>query len=738
MSRRRCFGLFGIAVALFMLACCRAFADDASPEPRILTGAGDIVRAVAFFDNAKRVAASGKRGSIHIWDIATGQELQSIPAHADDIHALVVSPDQTVLASTGYDASVRFWDLKTLTLIRWISLPWNGLHASFTPDGQSLLISMQTDMVEVIDTQTGAVLHQFRNIGYVGKFSPDGQKILTATKGEVRCWTPQKDRLWTASGKGWHPSYLQFTPDSSLALLGMNEAGVLILDLRSGHEVRWQTFHDEKPEGMAVDPKGRWALTGTSAGNIYQWDINTGQEIARYAGHTLGVRALDISRKGTIFVSGGEDGTVRLWRVGSPEGAKAEPGTATAIAPAPPPTGTQPPPPNPPPERNAVAVMPQKDPIERPEYRDKPKQIEKNLTSITSMMVRINDDGSAIGFANDIIATATGDRRRVHDGSAHIIGEVGHEMNISEQEAIRAVNMRYPRWTGGEITFSFGEKYTPHDGGSAGTAFAVMCLSALEGIELDPKCAITGDITVDWRVRKVGAVAAKLRGATVDGCLYAAIPEENATALADMYLLSGDSALWDIQTLTIGALQDAVAVVRKDRAPALAEALRLFADLQPQFNKSGRAALRNPVTESTLRRILELAPNHLSAKLLLQIAENRAPSTLSAGASLYEISLICYPIRNILFGMERVSPLTLPSTTTVNLRRRIVKLRPVIQKDFLPALADLSGFVERAEAVANHLGGEGEMYSKRDQFLSHLSALSEDRNMMEKLVREGY
>lgn len=745
MSGRDRFGWIGVVVGCLTLFCCRGFAADSLPTPRIMT-AGDIVRAVALFDDAKRVAATGKNGSIHIWDITTGKELPTLNVHADEVHALVVSPDQAVMASTGYDASARLWDLKTLKLIRSFKLPWNGLQATFSPDGQSLLISMQTDMVQVIDIQTGAVKHQFRNVGYVGKFTPDGQKIVTATRGEVRCWTPDKESLWKTSGKGWHPSYLAFTPDSSLALVGMNEAGVLVLDMKDGHQVRWQNFHDEKPQGMAVDPKGRWALTGTAVGNIYQWEISTGAEITKYAGHTLGVRALDISRDGTMFVSGGEDGTVRTWRVGSPEGAKLEPGIATAIPPSPaappasmPSGGTSPPAGTPSsPAQGATALAQRNDPIERPEFRDRPKQIEKDLTSITSMMVRINDDGSAIGFASDIIATATGERSRAHDGSAHFLGSVGKEMRISEEEAIRAVTMRYPRWIGGDITFSFGEKYSEHDGGSAGTAFAVICLSALEGIELDPKCAITGDITVDWKVRKVGAVAAKLRGATVDGCLYAAIPQENATALADMYLLSGDSSLWDIQTLTISTLQDAVAIVRKDRAPALAEALRLFDQLRPALDKSGRAALRNPATASTLRHILELAPNHLSARLLLEIAENRAPTTLSAGASLYEISLICYPIRNILFGKERVNALTLPSSITTSLRRRIQKLRPVIQKDFLPALTDLAGFVERAEAVANRLGGEYEMYAKRDQFLGHLAALSEDRNMLEHLVREGY
>lgn len=91
MSGRNRFGWIGVVVGCLMLFCCRGFAADAPPTPGIMA-AGDVVRAVALFDDAKRVAATGKNGSIHIWDITTGQELQSLNAHADEVHALVVSP----------------------------------------------------------------------------------------------------------------------------------------------------------------------------------------------------------------------------------------------------------------------------------------------------------------------------------------------------------------------------------------------------------------------------------------------------------------------------------------------------------------------------------------------------------------------------------------------------------------------------------------------------------------------
>lgn len=738
MNCRVCVGLLAVAISALIAGPAELRAADL-PAARVLVASADLTSTVVQLNEGKRVAAGNKSGAIHVWDIATGQEVQTLQGPAEEITALAVSPDGALLASAGRKATACIWDLKTFKLTHRIKLARIAGHASFTPDGRFVLFSMQADVIQVYDVQSGARIKEFPKLGYLACYTPDGRQIVSATPKQIHCRDATTyESIWNVSLARTRPVHLAFTPDGKFVLVSGGETGVILFDMSNGHEIRRVSFHNEPTRGLAVSPDGQWALTGTTEGNIYQWEIGTGRETQEYTGHTREVISIAISPDGLMFASDSDDGTLRTWRVGTPQGAAPPPGVATVIpsrapaAPKPAPGTTS----MPPTETLAPAVA--SNAIERPEYRDKPKQIEKNLTSITSMMVRIADDGTAIGQTSDIIASVPADSRGRHDGSAHIVGRTGSEMNIAMEEAVRAVKMRYPRWNGGDISISFGEKYSEHDGGSAGAAFGVLLLSALEGTNLDPKCALTGDITVDWKVRKVGAVGAKLRGATVDGCLYAGIPVENESALNDMALLSGDSSLWDIQTLTIATLQDAVALVRTDRAPALAEAMQLFAGLQPVLAKSGRAALKDPSNQSTLRRIVELAPNHLSASLLLAIAENRADTTLSAGASLYEISVIGYPYIGILSGRERVTRASLPASVTIGARRRIQKLRPIVNKDFQPILADLAAFVERAEAVANRLESEASLDEKRQAFFQHLEAMSENRNVLEKLVREGY
>jgi hypothetical protein len=326
-----------------------------------------------------------------------------------------------------------------------------------------------------------------------------------------------------------------------------------------------------------------------------------------------------------------------------------------------------------------------------------------------------------------------GDKASV--GFARVDGDA--TMRTAFDEAVRAVTLRYPLWQPGQIDISFGEKFVPHGGPSAGTAFGLLLLSTLEGFEIDPACAVTGDITVDWRVRKVGGVTAKLRGATLERRALVAIPEDNEAAAADLAVLYGDAALWDVQIFSIHTLRDAVALARRDRAPKLAEAIKQFDELRPQLAKGGRPFLTKPATREALKAVAELAPNHLSARYLLAMSEGKFQRTLSANATMYQLSVIFYPYIEFLKA-DKPDRAALPAQVTAVARRRLNALRPMAHKDILPVVADMSAFVEAADGlVAGRLSLDKFMY-RAQKLQTGLANLGSDPKVVEKLVHEAY
>lgn len=379
------------------------------------------------------------------------------------------------------------------------------------------------------------------------------------------------------------------------------------------------------------------------------------------------------------------------------------------------------------------------DPIERADFMSKAKPIAKSITSATAMMVIESDDGSELGVTADVIATvAAGSRQGSTFGAVFVKkqAEVGPEMTTSFDEAVRAVGMRYPKWEPGKIEFSFGDKYTPHEGGSAGTCFAVMLLSELEGFEIDPKVAVTGDITVDWKVRKIGGLPAKVRGAAADKCLYTGVPLENRDQICDMVLFYGDATLRDIQVFSLATLQDAVALMRKDRAPQLAEALREFTELKPKL-QGGRGTFSIPANQKVLENIVALAPNCESAKMMLEMAKGSFPRSLTPMFAFDQLFMAIGPYHDIILRNVPINRQTVTLAQTTAARKALTQLAPITPVELQPLLTDARAIVDVSENIALGQTKPELLEVRRAGFITHMQALETNKEFIDKLMRSG-
>ena len=379
------------------------------------------------------------------------------------------------------------------------------------------------------------------------------------------------------------------------------------------------------------------------------------------------------------------------------------------------------------------------DPIERADFMSKPKTIAKSITSATAMMVIMSADKSEVGVTADVIASVAAGSRQGTAFSAVFVSKqakVGPEMTTSFDEAVRAVGMRYPKIDPGKIEFSFGDKYTPHEGGSAGTCFAVMLLSELEGFEIDPKVAVTGDITVDWKVRKIGGLPDKVRGAAADKCLYTGVPLENREQICDMVLFYGDSTIRDIQVFSLDTLQDAVALMRKDRAPQLTEAMKELSDLAPKL-KGGRGTFALPANQKVLENIVALAPNCESAKMMLEMSKGAFPRTLSPLFAFEQVFSTLDPYIGIVLGRTPVTRQSVTLAKTTAARNQLTKLAPITPPELQPIIADIRAFVDVSENIAVGQTKPELLEPRRKTLIDHIQILGTNKDFRDRLMRSG-
>ncbi|HBW58459.1 MAG TPA: hypothetical protein DEF27_11915 [Oscillatoriales bacterium UBA8482] len=92
---------------------------------------------VAFHPNFPILASESDDQTIKIWDIQTGECLQTLQGHRNKVRSIAFSPDGQFLVSGSEDKTVRLWDLDTgkcvHTLLGHQGWVWS---VDFSPDGQ--------------------------------------------------------------------------------------------------------------------------------------------------------------------------------------------------------------------------------------------------------------------------------------------------------------------------------------------------------------------------------------------------------------------------------------------------------------------------------------------------------------------------------------------------------------------------------------------------------------------------
>jgi hypothetical protein len=368
-------------------------------------------------------------------------------------------------------------------------------------------------------------------------------------------------------------------------------------------------------------------------------------------------------------------------------------------------------------------------------------RVSKPISSIKSLEVYTTDSGMMLGQTSEVTLTvARGDKSKLTGIS--FATAVGDEMLMSCDEAVRFIRVSNPNWYADKAELSFEDKYVGHDGGSIGAAVGTLILSSIQGFEIDPDSAITGDISANGKIRAIGGVLAKIRGATAAKCKVIAIPVENFDQLVDAMVYGGTETVVDVQVIGIQNLDDAVAVMRKDRDHKLAEAIANFDGVRDAMNKSPEY-IHSVTARQKLEQILQLVPQHLSAKLLLLVAHDQAPKTLSATASLYYTSVAVRTMMPILDERDKLTAPTKPSNAVIEGIAELKKLQPLADESVRPLIDAWSKFISdwsRFQAADAKKFGDGskEVLETEAQSVSDAMAkLKMDEKIMQKMLKEG-
>ena len=257
--------------------------------------------------------------------------------HADNVRAVVFSPDGKLLVSCSVDKTVKVWDAVSRRLIRTLEGHTDSVTSvAFSPDGKTIASGGSDQTIKLWDAGDGRLIHSLRDQDYEIRaiaFSPDGKILASASAGKVIVlWDVKTGELISEFGD--HPAgaaSVRFSPDGKTLASGGGDKTVKLWEVPGGKLIRTLTGHTNIVASVAFSPNGRIIASGSWDKTIILWDAASGSVLQTLRGHSSDVRAVTFDSDGGLIASASGDKTARIWDVASGRQLRGMVGSVTAV-----------------------------------------------------------------------------------------------------------------------------------------------------------------------------------------------------------------------------------------------------------------------------------------------------------------------------------------------------------------------------------------------------------------------
>lgn len=197
-------------------------------------------------------------------------------------------------------------------------LAMTGQIAAFSPDGNRIVTASYAS-VRVWDAKTGNVLATMsglENGADTVAFSPDGGRVVTSSSFDhiARVWDAKTGtELLKLSGHTDSVTSAAFSADGTRVLTVSTDNTARLWDAATGAELAKLSGHTAYVNTAAFSPDGSRVVTASYDKTARVWDATTGSELIKISAHTQQVRTAAFSPDGGRFITASDDGTAQVW-----------------------------------------------------------------------------------------------------------------------------------------------------------------------------------------------------------------------------------------------------------------------------------------------------------------------------------------------------------------------------------------------------------------------------------------
>ena len=258
---------------------------------------------------------------VHLWDVKTSKNKQTLSGHKHQVESIVFSPDGKTLASLSKPSNwsrgtskmdILLWDAETGNLKHTLTYDKYVRLVTYSPDGKTLAVAVDK-LIYLYDVHSGKLENTL--LGYAPfVFSPDGKTI--AVNGFINTIS-----LWNAVlGTPLRPlngplavTSLQYSPDGkTLTALDDYNNMVCVWDVDTG-KLKHTFEYSDYIRTLVFSPDGKTLAAGGIDSTIRLWDVTSRTQRLELNTSFIGVDTIAYSPDGNTIAANSEYNTVLLW-----------------------------------------------------------------------------------------------------------------------------------------------------------------------------------------------------------------------------------------------------------------------------------------------------------------------------------------------------------------------------------------------------------------------------------------
>ncbi|MFM6131974.1 MAG: tetratricopeptide repeat protein [Sphaerospermopsis kisseleviana] len=237
------------------------------------------VNSVAISPDGKILASGSDDKTIKLWNIATGEEIQTLTGHSGSIRTISFSPDGKILASGSSDKTIKLWDIATGEEIQTLTGHSDWIRTiSFSPDGKTLASGSDDKTVKLWDIATGEEIQtlggrsdSIRTIS----FSPDGKILASGSDDKtIKLWKIEPLKTITITGHYAPITTISFSPDGKILASGSDDKTIKLWDLQTGTKIMTLYGHLSFVESLAFSPDSKTLVSGGYDKTVKVWSLS--------------------------------------------------------------------------------------------------------------------------------------------------------------------------------------------------------------------------------------------------------------------------------------------------------------------------------------------------------------------------------------------------------------------------------------------------------------------------------